>query len=376
MAKDPDVDTVLTFSIIRGNDEQKFVIDSRNGQVLTADVLDYEQRQSYDLLVQVSDGVNTAATPLSVKVVDINDRQPVFTHNYYNFSVVEEIRQNITIGSVLAIDSDSGKNAAVRYSILGSRASKVFRIDQRGNIFTQRSLDRETETKLEFLVVAFDGGLPQLSGTSTVMVYVEDINDNPPTFESDNYVVNVPEEREPPYKVFEIIAEDKDSGENAEMKYNIIGGNENNAFEIDEDSGIVYTADKLNYEDQSEHKLEIVARNTKPFQGPTAVNLANPVVQLIVRVQDINDGAVVFSQPSYQYGILENTPRAESIGFVNATNFGRSPQDQDITYWIGEGNDNDLFWVNPNTGMVILMDTLDADPPANQRLFNLKVCVS
>ncbi|XP_013793569.1 protocadherin-23-like, partial [Limulus polyphemus] len=88
---------------------------------------------------------------------------------------------------------------------------------------------------------------------------------------------------------------------------------------------------------------------------------------------DINDGAVVFTQASYHYGILETTPRGETVGFVNATNFSRTPRDQDIVYWISRGNEDGKFWVNPTTGAVVLMDTIDSDPPLNQRDFTLEV---
>jgi hypothetical protein len=87
-ARDADsIDTNLEYSIVAGNDEKLFIIDSKSGRIFTAAVLDYERKQSYDLLVQVSDGINTAVAPLLVNLVDINDNAPHFTHNFYNFSV-------------------------------------------------------------------------------------------------------------------------------------------------------------------------------------------------------------------------------------------------------------------------------------------------
>lgn len=74
-ARDDDtINEVLEYSIIAGNDEKLFFIDSRSGKIFTASVLDYEKKQTYDLLVQVSDGINTAVAPLLVNVVDINDQ--------------------------------------------------------------------------------------------------------------------------------------------------------------------------------------------------------------------------------------------------------------------------------------------------------------
>lgn len=74
-ARDADsINSVLEYSIIAGNDEKLFLIDSRSGKIFTSSVLDYEKKQSYDLLVQVSDGINTAVAPLLINVLDINDQ--------------------------------------------------------------------------------------------------------------------------------------------------------------------------------------------------------------------------------------------------------------------------------------------------------------
>jgi len=95
-ARDADsIDTNLEYSIVAGNDDKLFIIDSRSGRIFTAAVLDYERKQSYDLLVQVSDGINTAVAPLLVNLVDINDNAPHFTHNFYNFSVSLKIIYSI-----------------------------------------------------------------------------------------------------------------------------------------------------------------------------------------------------------------------------------------------------------------------------------------
>ncbi|EEC18238.1 cadherin-repeats domain-containing protein [Ixodes scapularis] len=364
-AKDLDANTALTYSIIAGNDDETFHMNPFTGVITSGTVLDFEKKQSYDLLVQVSDGFNTAVSPLTVHVVDINDQQPVFTHNYYNFSVVEEMTENVTVGTIRAIDRDSGRNAAIRYTILGDHANNALLVDEGGNIVTKRSLDRERESKLEFLVIAFDGGIPQLSGTTTVAVQVEDINDNPPYFEGDTFFVNVPEEKDPPLEVFTLQAKDVDSGDNAVMKYRIIGGNDDAVFGINEDTGVVTTSKRLNYETQAEYALQVAAFNVRPFQGPQAATMGNPV--------DVNDELVTFEQTSYNFRIWENTTRSESVGFLNATNQHQTSGSQHVTFWIGEGNDLGKFWINPSTGELVLMDKVDRDPPDSQVQFRLKV---
>lgn len=68
------------------------------------------------------------------------------------------------------------------------------------------------------------------------------------------------------------------------MKYRIIGGNDEKNFEINEDTGVVYTTKRLNFEAFAEYSLQVAAFNIKPFQGPQAATLGNPVVTLVVKV--------------------------------------------------------------------------------------------
>lgn len=217
---------------------------------------------------------------------DINDNAPVFAHKLYNFSVVEEMNPNVTVGTVVAIDRDSGKNAQLRYNIVGEHANDAFYIDSTsGVIRTRRRLDREMESSIDFTVIAFDGGIPQLSGTTSVRVKIEDINDNPPLFEQDTYTVEVPEEVSPPFNVHQMKAIDHDAGDNAVTKYLILSGNDDNTFSLNPDTGMLTTADRVNFERKSEYVLHIAARNIRPFQGPHKDQILNPAVQVIVNIR-------------------------------------------------------------------------------------------
>lgn len=284
--------------------------------------------------------------------------------------------ENVTIGTVLALDRDSGKNAVVRYSIIGDHANDAFHIEPlTGNIKTRLRLDRESESRIEFLVIAYDSGNPQLSGTASVIVAIEDINDNAPFFEQNHYIVEVSEEVDPPLDIFQIKASDRDTNDNAVIKYLILAGNEDNAFNINTESGLLSTSDKLNFERKSEYQLFVAARNLRPFQGPNAVNVVNPSVQVTIKVRNINDELVVFDQQSYYFRVFESLPRNQAVGYVNATNPGRLPNEQDIIYWIGEENKKQKgkFAIDSKTGELTLMDTIDRDYPSNEQSFKLKI---
>lgn len=406
-AKDDDsITEQLEYSIVAGNDEKLFIIDSKSGKIYTSAVLDFERKQSYDLLVQVSDGVNTAVAPLIVNIIDINDQQPIFGHPFYNFTILEESGANQTVGQLNALDRDSGKNAHLTYSLVGEHANDAFMLDPNtGLLKTRRSLDCELEPIIDFVVVARDGGIPQLSGTASVRVRVDDLNDWAPRFEQARYDIEVQEELEAPVDVYQIKAHDKDRDENAIIKYLIIGGNEQNLFNINPDTGLISTAAKLNYESKREHRLHVAARNVRPFQGPSARTIVNPAVEITIRVQDINDELVAFEKQSYHWKLTELTAKNTIIGRVNASNLNRNPLEQDIVYWLGpvqvlqagstkrRVNSTDglglaasdalvssksaalsnKLWIDEKSGEIVLTDSLDRDPPSSEQMFRFNV---
>ena len=300
---------------------------------------------------------------------------PIFAHSFYNFSVTEESNPNTTVGTVLAIDRDSGKNGKVRYTIVGDKAAEALYVDaDTGSIRTRRRLNRRKETSLDFTVIAFDMGTPQLSSSTNVRVDVEDINDSPPKFTQDVFSVEVPEEVPPPMDVFHFNAKDDDSGDNAVIKYLILAGNEDNVFSINPDTGMLITTQKLNYESKHEYVLHVAARNLRPFQGPNATNIVNPAVKVKIHVRDINDELVVFDQQSYHIQIYENTPKNQVIAVLNATNPQRPLGEQDIFHWMESSSKaNDKFFIDSSTGELVLKETIDRDPPANEQSFHLKV---
>lgn len=62
-----------------------------------------------------------------------------------------------------------------------------------GQIITSALLDRESRENYTLVVVASDGGFPRaLSSSTSVLVAVADVNDNPPKFQHHPYVTHVP----------------------------------------------------------------------------------------------------------------------------------------------------------------------------------------
>lgn len=70
----------------------------------------------------------------------------------------------------------------------------LFRLDTRtGDLWLSGRLDYEAAQRHSLLITAADGGSPPLSANLTVLLEVQDVNDNPPVFERPEYSVPVSE---------------------------------------------------------------------------------------------------------------------------------------------------------------------------------------
>lgn len=81
------------------------------GAIYVVDELDYEQKQSYELLIRATDSVSgvSAEVPVSVLVQDVNDCPPEIEQDSYNITVSERAQFGTAILKVQAKDNDTGK---------------------------------------------------------------------------------------------------------------------------------------------------------------------------------------------------------------------------------------------------------------------------
>lgn len=71
-------------------------------------------------------------------------------------------------------------------------------------------------------VLVRDGGVPSLSGTTTILCTVEDENDHVPEIIVPIHDIEVLENQEPGV-VYTVLASDMDAGNNGAVQYHIIG---------------------------------------------------------------------------------------------------------------------------------------------------------
>ncbi|OON23922.1 cadherin domain protein, partial [Opisthorchis viverrini] len=136
--------------------------------------------------------------------------------------------QDELIGLVTAVDSDSGVNAELSYSIIwpNNQGLNPFIINARGEIRARMTLDRESRPEgFQFTVLAKDNGVPSLSALAKVEVALIDVNDCSPTFTQGVYHFTVEEEipfnMSNAYVIGQVKATDCDIGNNAQILYQL-----------------------------------------------------------------------------------------------------------------------------------------------------------
>lgn len=128
---------------------------------------------------------------VKIEIKDVNDNFPEFESDVVRIYVLENADVGVPLYSAHAKDKDSDSNGMIRYKI-AINAQGLFKIDPRtGDLTLTRHLDFETAQRHSLIITATDQGIPPLSANLTMFVEVQDINDNPPVFERNEYSLSV-----------------------------------------------------------------------------------------------------------------------------------------------------------------------------------------
>lgn len=82
------------------------------------------------------------------------------------------------------------------------------------------------------------------------------------------------------------------------------------------------------------------------------------------QVTDTNDNPPSFSEPAYSFDIPENAPRGYQVGLISATDPDLGANSM-LTYTVISDWANDVFSLNPQTGVFTLTARLDYEEVSN-----------
>ncbi|XP_042288750.1 protocadherin-15-like isoform X7 [Thunnus maccoyii] len=345
---DEGLNGLVTYEILAGT-QGHFIISNRTGRITVAPGVTLTVGRSYALTVKASDNApetqrRSSITTVYIEVLPPNNqsppRFPLFT---YSLEVSEAMR----IGAILLnLQATDRENDPITYRIESGDSQKVFNLSETiGLLLLGKPLDRETTDQYRLIVTASDGN-PGGTSTATVNIVVTDVNDNDPEFNltiPTNFTV---QEEKTNLFVGQVMATDPDAGANGQVQYRIV--NHPDLFTISA-NGSIYTKVPLDRELRSQYDLVVEASDG-------AVDPRRTTLTLSVQVKDIDDNSPVFSQQTYVVNVPENSPVGTVVLKLSAVD---SDLFSNVTYQIKTESARQLFSLNPVTGELAVLQTLD-----------------
>ncbi|KAM9740733.1 LOW QUALITY PROTEIN: protocadherin gamma-A11-like [Menidia menidia] len=277
-----------------------------------------------------------------------------------SYSIPEEMEKGSLVCNVaqdLGLDSKRLKSGKARIHS-GDSAEYIELNRDRGVLLIKERIDRETlcgETTPCALHLQMI--LENPMELFRVTIEITDINDNAPSFASNEKRFEISESAIVGYKFVLEKALDADIGTNGLQSYSL---KPTNNFAL-----------KLENQADGSKKVEMVLQ--KPLDREqeerislilTALDGGQPrmsgTMQITVNVLDANDNAPVFTKSVYKATLTENSPRGTSIITVTASDKDRDSNGE-ISYSFSSSQRrlSNLFEINRVTGVVILTGEID-----------------
>ncbi|NWT38943.1 PCD23 protein, partial [Chroicocephalus maculipennis] len=363
IAKDPDEgrNGQVTYHILSGNENKAFILDKITGLLTTAQLLDREIQNCYNLtLMALDDGSPAlfATQVLTIVVLDVNDEAPMFLKQLYETAIRENQDPGEFVLKVEAVDRDAGLNSLLRYEILPGTGYEKFKMNpDSGVLLTTASLDRETQEvfRIKGNSVKY---LPSRSSTAQLYLTVLDENDHNPMFAKTEYQISVREDLEEGSAILDLFASDKDDGLNGEVMYSLIDDTFG-AFAIDSVTGSIVTTKALDRETKSQYTFRAVASDC-------STHLPRSTTVMTILIQDVNDNAPKFEQSYYKASVWEGQSPKTDIIQIFATDLD-SGLNGETEYSVLSGNENATFVIDSARGILATNTVLDHENASSYR---------
>ncbi|XP_037958849.1 protein dachsous [Teleopsis dalmanni] len=363
---DADENGLVEYAINRRQSDKElmFRIDPQTGLISVNKPLDFETKELHELVVVAKDhGEQPLETTafVSIRVTDVNDNQPTINVIFLSDDATPKISESAEPGEFVARISVNDPDSKTEYSNVNvtlNGGDGHFGLTTRDNIIylviVSKPLDRESQPNYTLSVIATDNGTPPLHASKTIYLRVTDINDNAPEFEREVYHANVMEVADPGTSVLQVVAYDRDEGNNSAIIYALSDTPETHSqwFQIDAYTGLITTSMHIDCETEPVPQLLIVAKdNGHPPLSSTAT--------VLVTIHDVNDNEPIFDQSFYNVSVAENEPVGRCILKVSASDPDCGVNAM-VNYTLGEGIKHmKEFEVRSSSGEICISGELD-----------------
>ncbi|GAB1604982.1 protocadherin Fat 4-like, partial [Argonauta hians] len=362
--KDSGINGKITYSL-SGKGSEFFGIKS-NGDIIVKrlnKLLDKEQNDNIVVQVKATDaGIvpNYDVSSINIEIIDVNDNPPVFSRQKYQGYIDETDPSSSKIPFVKmeqkieAKDADKTKrNQNIRYSLAGPGSTKFTIHPVLGTIRVKKTSSIDCETKCEYrlAVTAQDQLGKGLRGQATLLISVNDINDNVPYFE-DTSVIHVEPRTKIGTKLKTLKAIDKDvTAKNNKVIYILKSGGAGK-FQVNFETGDLITVDTIVREPQQETytlNLQIIDSGEPRLSSNG---------QLIIHTT-VNKPPIVMKNHNFE--VPENVVRGFTIGKINASDPNTNTNVKEKLKFSISDSKKLPFTIDENSGELKTNSFLDAE---------------
>lgn len=347
--------TYVMHPLVQQRYPETFALDALTGQLTTKIKLDREKIARYEIGVIARDqGVppQSSTATVNINVLDVNDNSPEFYPQKYFISVPEDARFESSLLKVTATDMDEGENAMVTYK-LESGDDALFSLDEWSGVLSLKSnlsVSRKQIYKLK--ISARDHGDKRAAEDAQVEIIKESVLEELQFDNYGGYEFQVLEDHDAkPAKTDRDVGQVRVRNNNVhQYAYSIVYGDPKRNFKIDEKTGRITTASRIDREQTVTYTLTVVARAGLAF-GKTFVTIT---------VLDLNDNKPVFFRDKDEITLPENAAVGQEVYLARARDLDAGINSR-VTYSLSY-NPEEQFRISEATGVIYLNKPIRVEP--------------
>uniref|UniRef100_A0A9J7XP70 Protocadherin-16 n=1 Tax=Cyprinus carpio carpio TaxID=630221 RepID=A0A9J7XP70_CYPCA len=365
-AQDPDAGTngKVTYHTVPDGGSNFFTLNKDTGVISLSRSLHGKANSVITMVITARDGGGLTApvnAKVNISVVAGSVAPPVFEQVQYFFTVSEDVLRGTEVGVVRA----SGRNGVskdVTYTISAGDPDGYFMVDpETGALRTSLPLDHESRPFFDLEIQARSGSPPAF-GETRVRVTIADVNDNAPIFfPSSSESLLLPEATKMGTVVYRVQAEDRDSGPNGQLSFDLMSSQR--TFGVERSSGEIRLIGSLSYDSVPRYDLQVIAKDSGAPQ-------LSATFSLVVHIQAEDDQGPVFDTMTYRVELKENT--ALNTNFLQVRALNRDPSgnggsskgstpSSTLAYRLRPDGDAAGFGIAPDSGWLFVKSALDRE---------------
>lgn len=336
------------------------IIDPLTGRIHVSRVLDFHHDKFYRIPLVVEDATGRRAfSTLTLTVIDINDKPPVFVASSYSTSISETAKKGDTVLMVSATDDDendmvsmrletrSNENLQIEYTLLDGSEATFFSVHPRqGTVTVIKKLAHKAGVTFSLTIKATDSANPPHHATTIVDINVASETLKIPRFSNSHYLFEVPEDSAVGTLVGRVQQVEADIDE---VRFTVMEAPQDLPFSVERSTGKIVVKSSLDRERKKQWKMAIRVDAAGGVHSMTAVT---------VDVADINDNAPAFHGDYEKLTISEDAEVGTSVTIFSAIDKDDSPSGV-IKFSLVEPNEH--FAMNEHNGWLTVASKLDRE---------------